>query len=218
MTQKDQWPSRRDEIKALAENFQYGVKPPKPDSVTGSYGSNNLTVTSRLGTKSVSFTATIQYPSTGSAPYPAIIGIGMSNLNIAELSRLGVAVINLPNDDIANQTNASSRGKGKFYDLYGSNHSAGSIMAWAWGVSRLIDAIETTSATRIDAQRLGVTGCSRNGKGALAAGAWDERIALTIPQEPGAGGSSSWRINDSLLASGQNVVHFFIFAIWQCSQ
>jgi len=205
MTQMDQWSSRRDEIKALAENFQYGVKPPKPDSVTGSYGSNKITVTSELGSKSVSFTATIQYPITGSAPYPAIIGIGTSNLNNTELSNLGVAVINIPNGDIANQINTSSRGKGKFYDLYGSNHTAGAIIAWAWGVSRLIDALETTPAASIDTTRLGVTGGSRNGKGALAAGAWDERIALTIPQEPGAGGSSSWRINESLITAGQNV-------------
>jgi hypothetical protein len=50
--------------------------------------------------------------------------------------------------------------------------------------------------------RLGVTGCSRNGKGALIVGAFDERIALTIPQESGSGGSASWRISDSMLATG----------------
>ena len=39
-----------------------------------------------------------------------------------------------------------------------------------------------------------MTGCSRWGKGTLAVGAFDERIALTIPQESGSGGASLWRV------------------------
>ena len=69
-------------------------------------------------------------------------------------------------------------------------------MAWAWGVSRLIDVLEQVGAELFDVRRLGVTGCSRNGKGALVAGAFDKRIALTIPQESGSGGSASWRLSD----------------------
>jgi hypothetical protein len=79
------------------------------------------------------------------------------------------------------------------------------MMAWAWGVSRIIDALEITPGTKINTQRLGVTGCSRNGKGALVAGAFDERIALTIPQESGSGGSACWRLSDYQLAQGQVV-------------
>jgi hypothetical protein len=117
---------------------------------------------------------------------------------------MGVAIINFPNNEIAQQINQSSRGVGKFYDLYGSGHSAGALMAWAWGVSRLIDALEKTPTANIDPTRLGVTGCSRNGKGALAAGAFDERIKLTIPQESGSGGSGSWRVSDWMLSQGQS--------------
>jgi cephalosporin-C deacetylase-like acetyl esterase len=62
---------------------------------------------------------------------------------------------------------------------------AGAMMAWAWGVSRLVDVIAQTPATKIDPTRLGVTGCSRNGKGALTVGAFDERIVLTIPPRIG---------------------------------
>lgn len=131
--------------------------------------------------------------------------MGGSSLNNAALASKGIAIINFPNNDIAEQTNGSSRGRGKFYQLYGSNHSAGAMTAWAWGVSRLIDALEQTPNTNIDASRLGVTGCSRNGKGALIAGALDERIALTIPQESGSGGSASWRVSDAQRSAGQNV-------------
>ena len=77
-------------------------------------------------------------------------------------------------------------------------------MAWAWGASRLIDALEKTPAANIDPARLGVTGCSRNGKGALAVGAFDERIKLTIPQESGSGGSGTWRVSQWMLSQGQS--------------
>jgi hypothetical protein len=205
MTTKAEWTCRRQEIAALAQEFEYGYKPNTPYSATtGSRNGNTLTVTVNDNGTSMSFNASITYPSTGTAPYPAIIGVGASSLNNSTLSSQGVAVINLPNSTIAQQNGGSSRGVGLFYNMYGSGHSAGAIMAWAWGASRLIDAIEKTPAANIDPNRLGVTGCSRNGKGALAVGAFDERIKLTIPQEPGSGGSGTWRVSQWMLSQGQN--------------
>jgi hypothetical protein len=205
MTSIDQWAARRAEISALAQRYEYGTKPPVPDTVGGSYSSNRITVNVSEGGKSISFSCSIAYPRTGQAPYPAIIGVGGSFLNNSVISSLGVAVISFPNDDIAAQTNTGSRGQGKFYTIYGRDHSAGALIAWAWGVDCLITALEKTPAAKIDPQRLGVTGCSRNGKGALACGAFCERIALTIPQESGSGGAASWRVSDAQKASGQNV-------------
>jgi len=202
ITSADQWACRRVEIGAQAAAYELGDKPDKPASVTGAYSGGQLTVTASDGTKTISFVATVTLPTTGTAPYPAMIGVGGISIDPAGLNGMGVATIIFPNDTVAQQQDASSRGKGAFYDLYGSNHSAGAMMAWAWGVSRLIDAIEATPDAQIDPTRLGVTGCSRNGKGALIVGAFDERIALTIPQESGSGGSASWRISDAQLASG----------------
>jgi hypothetical protein len=206
MTSKSQWTCRRAEIAAEAQEFELGYKPDTPYSATtGSFSGNSLTVTVTDNGKTISFSCSISYPSTGSKPYPALIGIGGSSLNNSVLSSLGVAIITFPNDSVAQQNSSSSRGIGKFYDMYGSGHSAGALMAWAWGVSRLIDAIEKTPAANIDPARLGVTGCSRNGKGALICGAFDERIKLTIPQESGSGGAASWRVSDWQKAQGQNV-------------
>ena len=173
--------------------------------VSGNINGDSLRVTIEENGKTIEFDAQIVLPQTGDAPYPAVIGIGRSFLQNDELSRMGVAVINFPNNVLAEQINGDSRGKGSFYDIYGSEHSAGAMMAWAWGVSRLIDALETTADSQINPARLGVTGCSRNGKGALIAGAFDERIALTIPQESGSGGAASWRVSDAQMAAGQNV-------------
>jgi hypothetical protein len=206
ITTKAQWTCRRAEIAAQAQEYELGYMQNTPYSATtGAKNGNAIVVTVNDNGKTISFSCSISYPSTGSAPYPAMIGMNGSSLNNSTLSSLGVAVITFPSDTIAQQTNSSSRGKGKFYDMYGSGHSAGAMMAWAWGVNRLIDAIEKTPAANIDPTRLGVTGCSRNGKGALIAGAFCDRIILTIPQESGSGGAASWRVSDWQKAQGQNV-------------
>lgn len=205
ITTRAEWTCRRAEISALAQEFEYGAKPNTPYSATtGARSGNTLNVTVNDNGRTLTFGASITYPSTGTAPYPAIIAVGGSSLNNSALSSQGVAIINLPNDQIAQQNGGGSRGVGRFYDMYGSGHSAGALMAWAWGASRLIDAIEKTPAANLDPARLGVTGCSRNGKGALAVGAFDERIKLTIPQEPGSGGSGTWRVSQQMLSQGQN--------------
>ena len=171
----------------------------------GAIRGNEITVTVSDAGKAISFAASITLPSVGSPPYPAMIGLGRITIGPDQLRSLGVATIILPNDVLAEQHDATSRGHGRFYDLYGADHPAGSMIAWAWGVSRLIDALEQTPAAAIDTTRLGVTGCSRNGKGALIAGAFDDRIALTIPQESGSGGTASWRVSDAQLAAGGHV-------------
>jgi hypothetical protein len=206
ITRKDQWACRRNEIGAQAQQYELGPKPEKPPTVSGAFANNQITVSiANAAGKNVSFSAKITLPTTGSPPYPAMIGVGGISLGEAQLRSMGVATIIFPNDAVAAQASASSRGQGAFYTLYGNTHAAGAMIAWAWGVSRLIDALEQTPAANIDAKRLGVTGCSRNGKGALVVGAFDERIALTIPQESGSGGSASWRVSDAQMASGTMV-------------
>lgn len=120
-------------------------------------------------------------------------------------SQPGIATITFDNDGMAAQQSKSSHGTGLFFNLYGSSATAGATTAWAWGVSRLIDALELTPAANIDTTKLGVSGCSRNGKGAFIVGALEPRIALTIPQESGSGGAACWRISDAQKSAGKNI-------------
>jgi len=183
------WKCRREELAALLEEFELGEKPRHPEKVTGSYANGKLTVTVTDNGNTISFNVGITGAGSAQNPRPAMIGFNGGSLGNS-YAGLGIASISFNPDDIAPE---SRRGSGNFYKLYGQNHSAGTLIAWAWGISRVIDALAVTPEAGIDVHHLGVTGCSRLGKGALVAGAFDARIALVIPQESGSGGASNWR-------------------------
>jgi Domain of Unknown Function (DUF1080) len=78
----------------------------------------------------------------------------------------------------------------RFFPAY-PGYDWGLLGAWAWGVSRIIDYLQTDPS--IDARGIVVTGHSRTGKSALIAGAFDERITVTAPVATGGGGVGAFR-------------------------
>lgn len=67
----------------------------------------------------------------------------------------------------------------------------GSLRAWGWGLSRLIDYFETDKT--FDATKCAIEGVSRYGKASLVAMAFEERIAAGFIASSGKAGAAGWR-------------------------
>ena len=67
----------------------------------------------------------------------------------------------------------------------------GSLRAWGWGLSRLIDYFETDDT--FDATKCAIEGVSRYGKASLVAMAFEERIAAGFIASSGKAGAAGWR-------------------------
>jgi hypothetical protein len=192
ITTKSDWRCRRAEIKELVERYVYGDKPAKPASVTGTVSSTSITVNVSQNGRSASFSASVQLPS-GTGPFPAVIVVGGFGADTSTIRASGAAIINYDPLAVGREGTPRNNKQGAFYTLYGSTSTTGLLAAWAWGASRILDVIEQSGGNILKADAIGVTGCSRYGKGAFAVGVLDQRIALTMPIESGSGGVPIFR-------------------------
>ena len=165
LTSKSQWRCRREEIRKLGESFIYGSKPSKPESVSGEVTPTSITVNLQNQGLSASFTATITLPPGASGPVPAIIGYGGSSFQQTILDE-GVAFINYSLASVGDETTKTPSKAGAFYAVNPDREDTGMLVAWAWGVSRMIDVLESSDSQLINPKAIGVHGCSRSGKGA----------------------------------------------------
>lgn len=192
------WSHRRAQIKAELEHYEIGKKPDRPDDIKAGYTNGTLTVTVTENGQTLTMTARVTLPD-GSGPFPAVIGMGggAGSLPADIFSQRDIAQIAFNFGQVMAHT--QNRGQEPINRLYPDLVSMGAYSAWPWGVSRLIDGLELVQDDLpIDLKHLAVTGCSFAGKMALFCGALDERIALTIAQEPGGGGAAAWRVSETL--------------------
>lgn len=193
------WERHRGETLQQLWHYEIGEKPAvSRDSIEASLVGDTLVVTVHEGGATLTLRSAIVYPE-GPGPFPAVIGIGFPTGSLPQDLFIdnGVAAIPFSFWEVMGHT--QTRGEEPINRLYPDQTDMGAYTAWPWGISRLIDALEIVAdSSRIDLRHIGVTGCSFAGKMALFAGAMDERIALTIAQEPGGGGVNSWRVAETL--------------------
>ncbi len=194
------WRYRRAEIGSMIQYYEIGQKPVRPDSIAASYSGGILTVNVTVNGKTLTLTSQVILPA-GPGPFPAVIGMNSpsGSLPSSIFSSRNIAQITFNHDQVTTYNSPSNTDP--YYLLYGpalTIDNTGQYSAWAWGVSRIIDGLELVqNVLPIDLKHIAVTGCSYAGKMALFAGAFDERIALTIAQESGGGGATSWRYSQT---------------------
>mgnify|MGYP000691586474 FL=1 len=193
------WKRHRFEIAHQLQHYELGMKPVTPrDSIEAILNNDTLRVIVHENGEVLLLTAPIKYPE-GNGPFPAIIGIGRSTGALPEqlFDKRKIAQITFDFTQVMSHT--QKRGNEPINRLYPEQTEMGSYCAWSWGISRLIDGLEKVEKkSRIDLSHLAISGCSFAGKMALFAGAFDERIALTIAREPGGGGVNAWRVSETL--------------------
>jgi len=199
-----QWERRRNEIAAEIQHYGIGQKPAVDrKQVAAHMNGDTLFVDVTVNGETLHLRSTIMYPKEGKAPYALMIGTSMMSLPRQLFTGKNIAIMTFHEkqvNDYGQFGRHHERGEHNFDRLYPALKDNGAYSEWAWGLSRLLDGLEIVgeARTKIDMKHIGVTGCSYAGKMALMCGAFDERIALTIAQEPGGGGAAAWRVSHTL--------------------
>lgn len=199
-----QWAKRRAEIVHEIQHYEIGEKPVVPmDSIDAQMYGDTLVVDVHVNGQVLTLRSKIFYPKGGNAPYPLMIGASNNSIPAHIFTERNIAMMVYHErqvNDYSQFGQPSGRGNYAFDKLYPHLTENGAYSEWAWGFSRLLDGLQKLGAevTKIDMTHIGVTGCSYAGKMALFCGALDERVALTIAQEPGGGGAAAWRVSRTL--------------------
>lgn len=214
-----EWARRRSEIAAEIQHYGIGTKPTVgKENVKARMDRDTLIVDVTVNGETLTLRSTIHYPKTGKAPYALMIGTSMLSLPKPLFENRPIATMTFHEaqvNDYSQWRPHHDRGEHPFDRLYPELKDNGAYSEWAWGLSRLIDGLQQLGGerTKIDMRHIGVTGCSYAGKMALFCGAFDERIALTIAQEPGGGGAAAWRLShqmDSVECLEKTDYHWFL--------
>jgi len=197
-TKFSDWSRRRTEIKAEIEHYGIGRKPPRPADIQATFSDGILTVNVTDNDETLTLTARVRLPA-GEGPFPAVIGIGRGSGSLPDEIFYERGIVTIAFNFSQVMSHAQRRGHEPINRLYPDLTYIGAYSAWSWGISRIVDGLELVGADLpVDLRRIAVTGCSFAGKMALFAGAFDERIALTIAQESGGGGAAAWRVSETL--------------------
>lgn len=213
------WGARRAEILELFRENVYGRRPGRPDSLSfelleedrqamqGRATLRRVAIRSREDGREHSFELILFLPNELLGQSPLFLLLNnrpRSNTDptrtelsgfwpAEEVIARGFGIAAIQNNELAPDDSATFReGVIRLFDGESTGEREpdawAALAAWGWGASRAMDYFETDPD--VDASRVAVLGHSRGGKAALWAGAEDERFALVISNESGAGGAA----------------------------
>jgi (4-O-methyl)-D-glucuronate---lignin esterase len=214
----DDWNIRKQEIKKLILDIEYGTMPGAPDEVNVEIIESNeidgeiyheiihFTFTPVKNKPDITFglDAFIRYPfkdciedrkeevpNHGENGLPCMIYVG--NTGALQLMDAGYMIIGYENDQL-DPMEMGNPIVGPAQEAYGKlepgKYTWGSISVWAWGASRIMDYVLTRDD--INKDQIIISGHSRNGKTALLAGAIDERFTMVCPAGSGCAGTGAY--------------------------
>jgi dienelactone hydrolase len=202
---RSEWRAQR---RALLDNvlrYEYGALPPVPRNVVGKVLStrrlerldaDEQTIEISMGPGGALHThITLTLPR-GRGPFPIIV-CGDYIAGSAAWKKVDPSVLEmivkrgyaLAEFDRAELAPDSAERTG-VYAAY-PDYDGGRLAVWAWAYHRVIDYL--IKQPYVDAKRIAISGHSRGGKTVLLAGATDERIAVTAPNDSGCGGAGCYR-------------------------
>jgi hypothetical protein len=202
---RTEWKAQRKELMEKVLRYEYGALPPVPRNVAGKEVSSkrfdgldaeeHVIELSMGPQRAVHTHITLTLPH-GAGPFPTILCgdyiAGSTSWKkvdpaiVAEMVKRGYALTEFDRAEMA----PDSADRTGVYAAY-PNYAGGRLAVWAWGYHRVIDYLLTRKD--IDPKKLIVSGHSRGGKAVLLAGATDERIAVTNPNNSGCGGAGCYR-------------------------
>ena len=236
------WNRRRTEIKQMGQYYEFGWAPPPPAITATSTGASTtkqigMVLTANGHTYTQANAAKLTLPSGTvvngkTAPWPVIVSIdlaGTPGTAPAAYLAAGYAVLDIAYTQWApdgpNQAGTALQTLYPYDRNLGTDY--GSLMGWAWGASRGVDALQYLLANNasytvvngnnqtvplVDMNKLSVIGFSRCGKAALVAGFLDDRFKVTAPGGSGSGGAAPYRYsadNDSPFAPKNQFGHMY---------
>ena len=192
-----QWNQKREQIKELAQHWITGTFPPPPDNLQFEVLEENKK--GRLTERSIllkfgpdhkaQLHVTLLIPP-GEGPFPVFICPWKKERYdwVQAAVRRGYIGCRFTATDPKYGYPDDSEGYEK---LYWPQYDFTTIMRWAWASSRAIDYLYTLDYVNRD--QIALTGLSRNGKMALWAAAYDDRIKAVVPISGGTGGEDPFR-------------------------
>jgi dienelactone hydrolase len=189
------WAKRRDWIREQYEQWVIGRMPPRPDNlratVLATRTEGDVTVRDVLLEFGPEQKARLRVQVTippGKAPFPVFLtNHPRSRPWVLPAVRRGyIGCIYFAADPLYGSAD-DSNGYVEVYPEYDSSV----IGRWAWAAMRAVDYLHTMP--EVDKARIGISGHSRNGKQALVAAAFDERITAAVPSSGNTGEGNPWR-------------------------